>query len=153
MSETIEKFEGEYEWLSNFYPAPFTVEGTTYPTLEHYYQSQKTMDPKERAEIIAAPTAGKAKRLGKATTLREDWEDEKETVMAMGIYYKSTNHPELIEKLITTSDAILIEGNIWGDKYWGVCDGEGENRLGELLMKFRLFSAILILKNMFSGIL
>lgn len=29
------------------------------------------------------------------------------------------------------------EGNTWGDKFWGVCDGEGENHLGKLLMEVR----------------
>ena len=32
---------------------------------------------------------------------------------------------------------ILIEGNWWKDTYWGVCDGKGQNKLGELLMKVR----------------
>jgi len=31
----------------------------------------------------------------------------------------------------------LEETNTWGDKYWGVCNGEGENQLGKLLMKIR----------------
>jgi predicted NAD-dependent protein-ADP-ribosyltransferase YbiA (DUF1768 family) len=31
----------------------------------------------------------------------------------------------------------LIEGNWWGDTYWGVCNGVGENHLGKLLMKIR----------------
>jgi len=31
----------------------------------------------------------------------------------------------------------LIEGNTWGDTYWGVCRGRGSNNLGKLLMKIR----------------
>lgn len=27
--------------------------------------------------------------------------------------------------------------NTWGDKVWGVCNGEGENRLGKILMRIR----------------
>jgi predicted NAD-dependent protein-ADP-ribosyltransferase YbiA (DUF1768 family) len=31
----------------------------------------------------------------------------------------------------------LIEGNTWGDKFWGQVKGEGANYLGRLLMKVR----------------
>jgi predicted NAD-dependent protein-ADP-ribosyltransferase YbiA (DUF1768 family) len=41
------------------------------------------------------------------------------------------------EMLLLTGDCELVEGNTWGDKFWGVCDGEGENHLGKLLMKIR----------------
>ena len=43
----------------------------------------------------------------------------------------------LTKRLLTTYGAPLIEGNRWGDKYWGVCNGAGLNRLGELLMQVR----------------
>jgi predicted NAD-dependent protein-ADP-ribosyltransferase YbiA (DUF1768 family) len=46
-------------------------------------------------------------------------------------------HPELRAKLKETNDAELVEGNWWGDRFWGVCRGEGENHLGKLLMKIR----------------
>ena len=39
--------------------------------------------------------------------------------------------------LLNTEDAILIEGNWWGDKFWGVCRGEGQNWFGHLLMSLR----------------
>ena len=44
---------------------------------------------------------------------------------------------ELAGKLLNTGDAELVEGNHWGDRYWGVCDGEGQNKLGKLLMQVR----------------
>jgi predicted NAD-dependent protein-ADP-ribosyltransferase YbiA (DUF1768 family) len=45
-------------------------------------------------------------------------------------------HP-LAERLMATGDAELIEGNTWGDRYWGVVDGTGENRLDKHLMQRR----------------
>lgn len=39
--------------------------------------------------------------------------------------------------LINTGDAELIEGNSWGDTFWGECNGIGENNLGKILMKIR----------------
>jgi len=39
--------------------------------------------------------------------------------------------------LLQTGDEELIEGNKWGDRFWGVCKGKGKNNLGKILMKIR----------------
>lgn len=39
---------------------------------------------------------------------------------------------------LATGDAILIEGNTWGDRFWGVCEGFGQNHLGHVLMRVRV---------------
>lgn len=36
-----------------------------------------------------------------------------------------------------TGESILIEKNTWGDTYFGVCNGVGENNLGKDLMSIR----------------
>ena len=41
------------------------------------------------------------------------------------------------ELLLATADEELVEVNEWGDCYWGVCRGVGENVLGKLLMRVR----------------
>jgi predicted NAD-dependent protein-ADP-ribosyltransferase YbiA (DUF1768 family) len=46
-------------------------------------------------------------------------------------------HPSMRERLLATGDEELIEGNWWGDTFWGVCNGEGQNQLGKLLMRVR----------------
>lgn len=38
---------------------------------------------------------------------------------------------------MATRDRMLIEGNDWGDTFWGMVDGEGENNLGKILMRVR----------------
>ena len=43
----------------------------------------------------------------------------------------------MMEKLILTGDSYLEEGNTWNDRYWGVCNGVGKNKLGEILMQVR----------------
>ena len=40
-------------------------------------------------------------------------------------------------KLLATGDAELVEGNTWGDRFWGVSGGNGLNWLGRLLMEVR----------------
>ena len=132
----INCFDGKYAFLSNFYESPITYDGITYPTNEHFFQAMKTLDIDEKKKIAAASTPGQSKRLGRAVTLRSDWEAVKSYYMEIGLRLKFQN-PDLAEKLIATGDEELVEGNTWGDRIWGVCNGEGENRLGKLLMKIR----------------
>ena len=138
----IDKFEGEFEFLSNFYNSPITWMGVEYPTVEHFFQAMKTFDLDEREAIAATPTPGKAKRMGRSVQLREDWEEAKDTYMQVGLMLKFA-HPDLKKKLLATGDAELVEGNTWHDNIWGDCrcdkcsGRKGENRLGRLLMKIR----------------
>lgn len=44
---------------------------------------------------------------------------------------------DLAGQLMSTGFVDIIEGNTWGDTFWGVCRGKGENHLGKLLMKIR----------------
>jgi predicted NAD-dependent protein-ADP-ribosyltransferase YbiA (DUF1768 family) len=45
--------------------------------------------------------------------------------------------PELRMKLLATGSRNLIEGNRWGDTFWGVSRGKGQNLLGVLLKELR----------------
>jgi ribA/ribD-fused uncharacterized protein len=132
----IETFDGLNFFLSNFYPSPLKVAGKTFPTSEHAFQALKTFDEKCYEEIRTASSAGVAKKLGRKAPLRPDWESVKDEVMMMCLRAKFED-PHLRQALIDTEDRELIEGNTWGDKYWGVCDGVGRNRLGQLLMQLR----------------
>src|SRR6185369_11148645 len=113
----------------NFSPAVVEFEGITYAHVEGAYQSSKTLDMNERRRIAAIQDPAEAKRAGRALKYRDDWEQAKFDVMEICVRYKFTHHPELREKLLATGDAVLEEGNNWGDRIWGVVDGVGENRL------------------------
>lgn len=111
-----------------FMSAIFWVDDTRYPTVEHAYQASKTLNKDERMAIVRAKHAGDAKRLGKNLTLRPGWEDIKVAVMlkllrqkfGYGISKGGQIHPdELSIKLILTGDKDLVEGNNWGDEFWG----------------------------------
>lgn len=133
----INSFNGEYEFLSNFYPSPIQPDGKIlYPTVEHYFQGKKAENIDDFYMVLSSKTPGDAKRMGKRIKLRSDWEDIKNNVMLLGLRAKFAI-PELREKLLATGNEELIEGNTWGDTYWGVCDGIGQNRLGKLLMQVR----------------
>jgi len=132
----ITSFQGEYRWLSNFWVCPFEHEGFLFPTAEHAYQLAKCTNPQDAQKIADAPTPGQAKKLGRRVQVRSDWEKVKVPLM-QSIIHSKFKVPELREKLLATDRAQLIEGNTWGDTFWGVCNGVGENYLGRILMAVR----------------
>ena len=136
--QSIDKFEEKYRFLSNFYAAEITFQAITYPTVEHAYQACKTNDKAMRKVISELPTPGDAKRyhVRNKTTIRLDWRDININVMRALVQQKF-KEPRLRELLLKTEDAELVEGNTWGDQFWGRCKGEGENWLGRILMDER----------------
>lgn len=132
----IDSFRDEYWFLSNFWPCILYHAGIRYPSVEHAFQAQKTMSYSKRLQISKLETPDYARKAGRRLKLREDWEKCKEAIM-FHLLKQKFKDPKLNKQLADTSDAELIEGNWWGDTYWGVCNGKGENRLGKLLMKVR----------------
>ena len=132
----ITSFSGPYRFLSNFYPSIVAYEGMRFSTVEHAYQAAKTLDERERLWIASRPYPALAKKAGKSVTLRRGWEGMKVDVMRELLAQKFTN-PGLAQQLLDTGEQDLVEGNTWGDVFWGVCSGRGQNWLGKLLMERR----------------
>lgn len=136
----IDKFRGDYGWLSNFAPVTITLNKVTYASVEHAYMSAKS-DSKEWKMLCADPkmTAGEVKRLSKLLTLVDDWDNRKVDVMRSCLMQKFHMEPYRT-KLINTGTEYIKEGNTWGDTFWGVDanTGEGDNNLGKLIMYVRL---------------
>ncbi|MBN8867321.1 MAG: NADAR family protein [Solirubrobacterales bacterium] len=121
-----------------------TTDGETYPTIEHAFQAAKTLNLEDRRRIRMESTPGPTKRLGRRSTLRPDWEKIKGGVMLELVRQEFTTHPDLATRLLATGHAEIIETNHWGDTIWGVCDGIGENKLGEILMQVRSELRVLV---------
>ena len=134
--ERIDRFRGDHAFLSNFHRAPFRWQGNVWPTSEAAFQAAKTRDERMRERIRKAPSPATAKRLGRRADLRPDWEHVKDDVMHSILRAKFAV-PELRDALLATGDAELVEGNTWGDTYWGVCAGKGRNQLGRTLLRIR----------------
>jgi ribA/ribD-fused uncharacterized protein len=139
----IENFSGKYEFLSNFSPSPVVWDGRIWETVEHLYQARKTKNRGEQEKIRNAPTPGKAKRLGRKVSSRDDWEKVKRNIMLDCVRLKFNSSDLLTNKLADTSPQKLVEGNSWHDNTWGNCDcskcknTRGENLLGKILMQVR----------------
>lgn len=130
----ILEFKNEYFFLSNFYETPILCFGHYFANSEAAFQAMKCP---ERAKEFCGLNPSEAKKLGRHVKLRDDWETVKNAVMYEVCKQKFLQHPNLAKKLLATGDAKLVEGNDWGDRVWGVCNGEGENRLGRILMLIR----------------
>lgn len=131
----INDFAGEYKFLSNFYLYPVEWEGICYPASENAFQATKTLDEETRKTFVSI-TPAKAKQKGRQLQLRDDWDAIKDDIMYQ-ILVKKFSDPMMAHRLLATAPAPLVEGNWWGDEYWGRCNGVGQNKLGRILMEIR----------------
>ncbi len=148
----INRFDGRWNFLSNFHPVEIEYQGIKYPSVEHYYVAQKckndqmingvyytTADFKEM--IARMPNPGSVKKIGQKMKIRTDWESKKLEIMNWGVREKFKND-YLADLLLSTEDLELIEGNYWHDNFYGSCycekcENKGKNHLGKILMKVR----------------
>lgn len=130
----ISEFRGKYYFLSNFYSSPVYYRGMTFRNAEAAFHAQKD---RSRASEFTRLNPSEAKRLGRRVRLRRDWEDIKEDIMFEVVMAKFGGSQALADALLATGDEKLVEGNTWGDRYWGVCDGKGLNKLGGILERVR----------------
>tara|TARA_A100001037_G_C15075619_1_gene601577 strand:- start:308 stop:1279 length:972 start_codon:yes stop_codon:yes gene_type:complete len=140
-AEEIRFYHSDQPWgeLSNFSKHSVFLDEINWPTVEHFYQAQKFIEPEliEKVRLADTPTLAKI-RAGEMKDLRRnDWAELKENVMLRALRAKFTQHPELTILLRSTGDKRIVESTS-DDAYWGEStDGIGQNRLGELLMTVR----------------
>jgi len=136
----IGPFQGRWRFLSNFWSVRVGYDNEVYPSVEHAYQAAKTLSYVKRGEIRRCSTAGEAKRCGrqlvKLGLVRDDWSQISLQVMKSLLERKFGNK-ELADKLLATGEQELVEMNTWGDTFWGICNGDGHNWLGKMLMEIR----------------
>ena len=138
----IRSFEGDYNFLSNFYNCHVHWKGLNFCNSESAFQSAKSKNLGVRMQFCEL-NASESKKLGKTIPLRKDWEDIKLSIMKEIVMSKFLENEELTNKLLQTGDKKLIEGNYWHDNYWGDCNCDkcknikGENHLGKILMEVR----------------
>jgi ribA/ribD-fused uncharacterized protein len=145
----IPGFRGRYRCFSNYFMTPVVMNAVTYPSNEHAFAAAKNSSPGYRVRVLAAPSPGEAKALGRAVGLRPDWAQVRKPLMLHLQLLKFTQHPDLRAILVATGNQVLQEGNTWHDSYWGIClspgphpqaclgTGNGLNHLGRILMAAR----------------
>ncbi len=138
--KAITRFSGRTRFLSSFWPIEVEYAKILYPSVEHAYQVAKEPD-EFRRRILTTRTRnmrpGDVKIIGRKIRLRHDWDMVRIPIMT-DLVDQKFNDKMLAMWLDATGDRELIEGNTWGDTFWGECPlGTGENNLGILLMEKR----------------
>ena len=103
--------KNEYGEFSNFSNHPFSLDGKTWPTSEHFFQAQEFEDENYREQIRLSNSPMIAARLGRsrAHPLRTDWEEIKDEIMLRAVRKKFESHPEIRALLLSTGDEELVE--------------------------------------------
>lgn len=146
----VSSFRGDYAFLSNYDKhGLFEWRGELFSSGEQAFAYAKTFystgpDTTELADkIMIAQTPGAAKKLGRQAPLDlELWDGgHKVQIMREITHAKYSQVPEYAGKLINTGAMMLVEGNDWGDTFWGRCKVDGKwkglNTLGVILMEER----------------
>ena len=144
----------DFNFLSNFYLSEFCMDGYVWPSVEHYYQAQKSFDSDYRDAVREARWPGVAKKLGdsrfgskwiskrslflrNSDLLRPDWDEVKKIAMEKAVRAKYESNKILMRRLLATGTATIIEDSPF-DEYWGIGkNGNGKNNLGKILMATR----------------
>jgi ribA/ribD-fused uncharacterized protein len=109
--------------FSQWYEAPFTIEGATYRTAEHFMMAGKARlfdDAATRERIIAARTPGEAKKLGRQIRNFDDavWLGARFDLVTHGNIAKFSQNAALGAFLLGTGQQVLVEASpvdpIWG---------------------------------------
>lgn len=121
MSDRIEKFVGEYAFLSNTHKSTFFYDGVKYTSVSQAYYVLRAMHDDDKKRIMSFSDASEMVRFGKTVDPREGWQIVNKDIMKLLLKEKFSS-PFLADKLVKTGNAVL---------------GNGRNFLGELLMEIR----------------
>ncbi|QTE01231.1 Swarming motility protein YbiA [Streptomyces cyanogenus] len=139
--------------LSQWWPAPFVVDGVEYATAEHWMMAGKARlfgDAEAERKVLAAGHPAEAKKAGRLVRGfdEETWERERFRLVVEGSLHKFAAHDDLGLFLLGTGNRVLVEASPV-DRIWGIglaADDEaatdpqrwrGQNLLGFALMEAR----------------
>lgn len=147
------KPEEPHGYLSNWYSAPFDLDGIHYSSTEQYIMYQKCLlfgDEVSAAAVMATDDPAKQQKIGQGASgyIHAVWTGARQTIAMRGLLAKFRQNEELKQRLLETGDAWLVEC-AGSDKNWACgirlnddrrFDAEnwnGQNILGFALMEVR----------------
>lgn len=139
--------------FSQWYESVFEVDGVRYPTAEHFMMAGKARlfaDQATLARILAAPTPGAVKALGRQIVGFDEnvWREHRWSVVVNANLGKFSQDERLKQFLLDTGERILVEASPL-DAIWGIglaaddadmvnpVAWQGLNLLGFALMEVR----------------
>lgn len=122
--------------LSQWYEAPFTVDGITYKTSEHWMMAQKALlfnDTGIFHKIVNAHKPGEAKDLGRQVTGFDEqiWNEKRYDIVIQGNFQKFSQHQDLLDFLLKTENRVLVEASPI-DKIWGIGLAHDDKRIDDV---------------------
>jgi ribA/ribD-fused uncharacterized protein len=139
--------------LSQWYPAPFSVDGVRYATAEHYMMAGKARlfgDAEAERLVLASDDPGRAKGAGRRVRGFDEgtWAAHRYDLVVAANTAKFASHSPLGNFLLGTGDRVLVEASpsdtIWGiglsaaqPEAWYPSRWRGLNLLGFALMDVR----------------
>lgn len=139
--------------FSQWWVAPFEVEGITYQTAEHWMMAEKARlfnDDENLEKILKSSKPGEAKKLGREVDNFDAaiWDEHKFAIVVAGNFHKFSQQKALKTFLLNTHDRVLVEASPL-DRIWGIGMAatnpaaqqpvlwKGQNLLGYALMEVR----------------
>ena len=139
--------------LSQWFPAPFTVDGDRFATAEHFMMAGKARlfgDEEARQRVLTSPSPAAAKQVGRSVRTFDDvrWKAECFDIVVCANVAKFMQHPAMGQFLQSTGERVLVEASP-RDRIWGIGMGaanpdaeqprkwRGQNLLGFALMAAR----------------
>jgi ribA/ribD-fused uncharacterized protein len=110
--------------MSQWFEAPFEVDGTTYRTAEHFMMAEKARlfdDTGTRERVLLAPTPAEAKKLGRGVRDFDEgvWTHSRFDIVVRANAAKFSQNPALRSYLLRTGEHILVEASPL-DAIWGI---------------------------------
>lgn len=139
--------------FSQWWVAPFSVDGHLYPNAEHWMMAEKArlfQDEEMLKNILQAQSPAQAKKFGRQVSNFDQaiWEDKRSEIVVQGNLHKFNQHPNLKSFLLNTKKRVLVEASP-RDTIWGIglsaknerasvpAQWRGKNLLGFALMEVR----------------
>jgi ribA/ribD-fused uncharacterized protein len=110
--------------FSQWYEAPFVIDGQRYPTAEHFMMAEKAAlfgDQATRQKVFQASNPGAVKALGRQVSGFDEatWLESRFSIVLRANEAKFAQNPELNQFLKQTGSRVLVEASPV-DRIWGV---------------------------------
>lgn len=121
--------------LSQWWASPFTVDGVSYATAEHWMMAEKARlfgDAEAERRVLAAGHPAEAKKAGRLVRGFDEavWERERFRIVVEGSVHKFAAHADLRGFLLGTGDRVLVEASPV-DRVWGIGLAAGDEGAGD----------------------
>lgn len=117
-------FLGRLSPLSNFFPAPFSVDEEDFTCVEQYFQYQKAVKAKDEdacAAIMCSSDPLEIKRTGDAIStspdIKKSWINSNIQIMTEALTHKFQQNQSSRNALLETNKRKLVEASY--DRFWG----------------------------------